>query len=112
MRTFLIPLFTAAVLAVTGCGDKPAQATTDMAQLRQAIQQKTEALYWIHLRLDTAVTEISNAQLAMQEGNCSGSEFMPATAYRELNKANEAVLDLGRELQELVNSDVERANRR
>ena len=47
----------------------------------------------------------------MQEGNCSGSEYMASNAYRELKKADEAVLDLGQDLQELLNLDVERANR-
>jgi len=113
MRQFLLLLVAPIALTIMGgCREQAAEPAVDMARLRDAMQEHTETLYWIHLRLDTAATEISNAQIAIEEGNASAAEYMAANAYRELIKADEAVLDLGKDLQESLNLDVNRANRR
>ncbi len=77
----------------------------DRAALQQDIQKKTERLYWIHLRLDTASTEIANAEAAAREGNHSAAEFHAAEAYRSLEQADQAVLELGQQLQEMAGLD-------
>lgn len=93
------------VSLLAACKPPPAQPGVDMAELRQEIQQKTERMYWIHLRLDTASTEISNAETAAVEGNVSAAEFHASEAYRSLQQADEALLELGRQMQEMVNLD-------
>lgn len=99
-------------LAVLACGlmlaaCQPASdsAGPDLAALQQDMQKRTEELLWVHLRLDTAATEISKAEMAAREGNASGAEFHAAEAYRALKQADEKVLDLGRSLQQMVNLD-------
>lgn len=93
------------VFLLAACKPAPAQPGIDMAALRQEIQEKTERMYWIHLRLDTASTEISNAEAAATEGNVSAAEFHAAEAYRSLQQADEALLELGQQMQEMVNLD-------
>ena len=98
---------TALLLAalVTACGPTPSAPGEDVAKLRQDIQKKTERLYWIHLRLDTAATEIAKAEDAARTGNTSAAEFHAAEAYRSIGQANEAVLELGTQLQEIAGLD-------
>lgn len=100
--TFTLALL---VLLLTACKPAPAQPEVDMAALRQDIQEKTERMYWIHLRLDTASTEISSAETAAGEGNVSAAEFHASEAYRSLQQADEALLELGQQMQEMVNLD-------
>ena len=78
----------------------------DTAELKRQVQQKTERLLWIHLRLDTAANEIAKAQDAAREGNTSAAQFHAQEAYRNLESADEAVLELGRQLQQMVNLDI------
>jgi len=106
MNKFWIILLAVALALVLGaCKPAPADPEIDIAALRQDIQKKTERMYWIHLRLDTASTEISNAELAAREGNTSAAEFHAAEAYRSLGQADEALLELGQAMQEMVNLD-------
>ena len=58
-----------ALVATAACKPEPSGPNVDLDALRQDIQKKTERMYWIHLRLDTAATEISNAEQAAREGN-------------------------------------------
>ena len=95
----------ALALVLGACKPAPAGTEPDMAALRQDIQKKTERMYWIHLRLDTASTEISNAETAAREGNASAAEFHASEAYRSLQQADEALLELGQQMQEMVNLD-------
>jgi hypothetical protein len=81
-----------------------------MTALRQAVLKKTEDLYWIHLRLDSAATDITQAELKARNADCSDAEFLAADAYRNLEKADQALLQLGKDLQVLFNLDVEIAN--
>ncbi len=94
------------VLVLGACRPQPPADAPDPAELKRLMQQKTERLLWIHLRLDTAANEIAEAQAAVRAGNTSAAEFHAQEAYRSLETADEAVLDLGRQLQEMVNLDV------
>ena len=102
--TMVMATFTFAAMLLS-CSPAEQEPRIDQAQLREAIQEKTERLYWIHLRLDTASTEISNAQTAAQEGNLSAVGFHAAEAYRALERADQAVLELGEQLQKIANLD-------
>jgi hypothetical protein len=104
-KTFLPCIALAAALLTTACKPAPAGPDVDIDALRRDIQEKTERMYWIHLRLDTAATEISNAEQAAREGNVSAAEFHAAEAYRSLEQADEALLELGQNMQEMVNLD-------
>ena len=103
------PMMMVAALAfaatLLSCSPAEQETGIDQAQLQAAIQEKTERLYWIHLRLDTASTEISNAQAAAQEGNLSAAGFHASEAYRALELADQAVLELGEQLQKIANLD-------
>jgi hypothetical protein len=81
-----------------------------MARLQQQILQKQDLLLQIHLDLDAAASEISDAEINARDGNCSGAGYHAAEAYRKLEKADEAILDLGRDLQEMFNLDREKGN--
>ena len=83
----------------------PPEPGIDTAALQREIQQKTERMYWIHLRLDTASTEIANAEAAAREGNLSAAEFHAAEAYRSIEQADEALLELGTQMQEMAGLD-------
>ena len=104
-RSAILVTATAALLALTACSPEPAGPGVDLDALRQDIQKKTERMYWIHLRLDTAATEISSAEQAAREGNSSAAEFHAAVAYRSLEQADEALLELGQKMQEMFNLD-------
>ena len=91
-------------LAITACGPTT-EPTTDLAALQRDIQQATERMYWIHLRLDTAANEISDAEIAARQGNTSAAEFHATEAYRSIEQADEALLELGRSMQEMAGLD-------
>jgi hypothetical protein len=110
MRQFFLPATLLLSLALlSGCQDKTPQPGVDMNALRLAVQKKTEQLYLIHLKLDTAAADITKAELKAQSGDCSDAEYLAAEAYRNIEKADQSVLELGRELQELFNLDIEGA---
>jgi len=96
---------TVLAISLSACQQEAAGPDIDMAALRQDVQKKTERMYWIHLRLDTASTEISNAEAAAREGNTSAAEFHAAEAYRSIEQADQALLELGQQMQEMVNLD-------
>ncbi len=98
----------ACLLAVglAGCTPEQPAAGPDPAALKRAVQQKTERMLWIHLRLETAADEIARAQAAAGEGNTSAAEFHAREAYRNVAAADEAVLELGQQLQQMVNLDI------
>jgi len=106
--TFIFTLVLLIAL-LTACKPAPAEPEFDITALRQDIQKKTERMYWIHLRLDTASTEILNAEEAAREGNASAAEFHAAEAYRSLEQADEALLELGQKLQEMAGLDQARS---
>jgi hypothetical protein len=111
MRRFHFMLILIASMAIPyGCQKQAPEPDVDMTKLRQAVLKKTEDLYWIHLRLDSAATDITQAELKARNADCSDAEFLAADAYRNLEKADQALLQLGKDLQVLFNLDVEIAN--
>ncbi len=103
----ILPVAIAAVL-LTACGQNPEPAGPDMASLQRDMQEKTEDILLIHLKLDTALTEIAKAEAAAQEGNSSAASFHASEAYRSLETADADLLDLGRKLQEMVHLDIDK----
>lgn len=107
MRTRRAALLAAGLaLATAACQPQQPSTAPDPAELKRQVQQKTERLLWIHLRLDTAANEIVQAEAAAREGNSSAAQFHAQEAYRSLEAADEAVLELGQQLQQMVNLDV------
>ena len=100
-------MVTMAVL-LTACGQSPEPAGPDMASLQRDMQERTEDILLIHLKLDTALTEIAKAEAAAQEGNSSAASFHASEAYRSLETADADLLDLGRKLQEMVHLDIDK----
>lgn len=99
------------LLALTGliflgaCQPSKPPPGPDLARLRAEMQEHTETLLLIHFKLDNALKEISDAETRAEEGGCASAGYHAADAYRELQAADDQLLDLGRELQELVNLD-------
>ena len=96
---------------VSACQGKTPEPGVDMNALRQAVQKKTEQIYLIHLKLDSASSDITAAEEKARNAECSDAEYLAAEAYRNLEKADQDLLQLGRELQELFNLDVGAANK-
>ena len=92
----------------TACQEQAPESSLDLAALQNDIQKKTEKLYWVHLKLDTALTELEKAEAALEEGNASAAEYHSSEAHRVILLADEAVLDLGQELQQTLNLDIDR----
>ena len=111
MRRFRFLLILFALLAIPyGCQKQAPEPAIDMSSLRQAVLKKTEDLYRIHLLLDTAAADITEAELKAGNADCSDAEYLASDAYRNLEKADQALLQLGSELQILFNLDAEIAN--
>jgi hypothetical protein len=100
-----------AAFCLGGCGQPDPQPAVDMAAMRAAMQEHTETLLLIHFKLDNALKEVSAAETQAEKGGCASAGYHAADAYRELQAADEQLLDLGRDLQELVNLDAASANR-
>ena len=109
-RSMILPALLLGMASLSACQEKAAQPGVDMQALRQAVLEQTERIYWIHLRLDSASTDITKAELKARNADCSDAEYLAADAYRNLEKADEALLELGRDLQELFNLDIEMAS--
>jgi hypothetical protein len=107
----MLPTLFLGWVVVSACQQKASQPEVDMQVLRQAIMKKTEQIYWIHLKLDSASTAVSEAELKMSNSECSNAGYLVADAYRNLQQADEALLELGRDLQELLNLDIEMGGR-
>jgi len=91
---------------VTACQEQVTPPDVDMQALRQAVSKQTEQIYWIHLKLDSASRAVSEAELKGRDSECSDVGYLTGEAYRNLEQADEALLELGRELQELFNLDL------
>jgi hypothetical protein len=96
---------------LAACREQAKAPGADMSAIRQAVIEKTERIYWIHLRLDSAAKAITEAEAKARNSDCADAEYLAAEAYRNVEKADEALLELGRELQELFDLDIESANR-
>lgn len=110
-RFVILPTLLLSLVSLTACQQKVPEPEIDLQALRQAVMKKTEQIYLIHLKLDTAATEITSAETKARGSDCSGAEYHAADAYRNVQQADEALLQLGRDLQELFNLDVAKANR-
>ena len=110
LRPQLLLILLTSILALQGCQKVEPKPEVDMAQLRQAVLKKTEDIYRIHLKLDTAAADITEAELKAGNADCSDAEYLAADAYRSLEQADQELLQLGRDLQVLFNLDVEIVN--
>jgi len=106
-RSIILPVLFLGLAVLSACKEQAAQPEVDMQALRQAVIKKTEQIYLIHLKLDSASTDITKAELKARNADCSDAEYLAADAYRNLEQADEALLELGRDLQELFNLDIE-----
>jgi hypothetical protein len=98
-------------LPLPGCKPAEPPAGSDPAIAQAALQAHTERLLWIHYRLDSALTEIEQAETKAREGNTSAAAYHAAEAFRYVQAADEAVLEQGLDLQRRFNLDAARANR-
>jgi len=107
----LLPAVCLGLVIAGGCQETVNEPSVDMQALRQAVARKTEQIYYIHLKLDSASSDLSAADQKVQAGDCSDAGYLVAESYRNVQKADEALLELGRDLQELFNLDMEIADR-
>lgn len=103
-----ISLAVTMIMLLAACGQAPEPTGPDMGALQREMQERTEDLLLIHLKLDTALTEIGKAEAAASEGNASAASFHASEAYRKLETADSDLLDLGRALQEMVHLDIDK----
>jgi hypothetical protein len=108
IRVALIAL--AFLLSLAACRQPEPPPGPDMTRLRAEMQEHTETLLLIHFKLDNALQEVSAAEARSAEAGCDSASYHAADAYRELQAADDQLLDLGRSLQELVNLDAAGAN--
>jgi hypothetical protein len=103
-----------ALLVGAGCQPtEPPAADAEVmnaAAIQQAMQEHTETLLLIHFRLDSAATELSRAEEQAQKGNYSAVDYHMADARRYLDAADDMVLELGQDLQQLFDLDAATAN--
>jgi hypothetical protein len=111
MKAITAALLFAALGCLAGCRQPDSPPAVDMGAMRAAMQEHTETLLLIHFKLDNALSEISAAEAQAEQGSCDTAGYHAADAYRELQAADDQLLELGRELQELVNLDAASANR-
>jgi thioredoxin-like negative regulator of GroEL len=100
------------LLIGTACGQPPAEqaGVQDSAAVRQAMQEHTETLLLIHFRLDSAATELARSEEQAQGGNYAAVDYHVAEARRHLDAADDAVLQLGQDLQQEFNLDTAGSN--
>jgi len=106
-RIRLLLLLLVSILALVGCQEQAPEPGVDMTALRQAVLKKTEEIYQIHLKLDTAAADITAAEVKARNADCSDAEYLAADAYRILEQADQDLLQLGHDLQVLFDLDVE-----
>ena len=109
-RAHLLLFLLSSILALHGCQKHESDPSVNMTLLRQAVLKKTEDLYRIHLKLDSAAADITEAELKAGNSDCSDAEYLAADAYRNLEQADQDLLQLGRDLQVLFNLDAETVN--
>jgi hypothetical protein len=103
--------YTAALLAafmLTACGQQTSDSGPDPASLKRQVQEMTETLYWVHLRLDTVMEELEQAEASLDAGDPATAGYHVAEANRAVLKADEKVLELGGELQQMAGLDIGR----
>ena len=98
------------ILGLNGCREQAPEPGVDMTALRQAVLKKTEELYQIHLKLDSAAADITAAEVKARNADCSDAEYLAADAYRIVEQADQDLLQFGHELQVLFDLDTETTN--
>ena len=88
----LIALFTAALL-LSACGAEQPTGP-DMAALQRDMQERTEDLLLIHLKLDTALTEIAKAEAAAGDVPDPNEPGIAAEIFAEVGKHHIVVDDI------------------
>ena len=109
-RIQLLLVLVVSILALPGCQNQAPEPGADMVVLRQAVLQKTEELYQIHLKLDSAAADITAAEVKARNSDCSDAEYLAADAYRILEQADQDLLQFGHDLQVLFDLDTETTN--
>ena len=109
-RIQLLLVLVVSILALPGCQNQAPEPGADMVVLRQAVLQKTEELYQIHLKLDSAAADITAAEVKARNSDCSDAEYLAADAYRIVEQADQDLLQFGHELQVLFDLDTETTN--
>ena len=104
-------LLAVSIVAMAACRQQAPQPQVDMVKLRQSVQDQTEKLYLIHLKLDSAMKEITEAEERARSADCASAEYVAAEAYRYLVQADDDLIELGQDLQELFGLDAAKANR-
>ena len=105
-RSVVLPALFLGLASLSACQEQAPQPDVDIQALRQAVIEKTEQIYLIHLKLDSASTDITKAELKARNAECPDAEYLAADAYRNLEQADQALLELGRDLQELFDLDI------
>ena len=95
-RSRLLLILFISTFALLGCQKRAPEPGVDMTALRQAVLKKTEELYLIHLKLDSAAADITAAEVKARNADCSDAEYHAADAYRVLEQADQDLLQLGR----------------
>ena len=106
----LLLILIISVLVLSGCQEQAPEPGVDMTALRQAVLKKTEELYQIHLKLDSAAADITAAEVKARNADCSDAEYLAADAYRIVEQADQDLLQFGHELQVLFDLDTETTN--
>lgn len=105
-RAGIVLPFLLLLLLAVACGQSgeppPGQVP---AELRRAMQANTETLLLIHYRLDSAATELADAETQSEAGNYSAADYHVSEARRHLDAADDAVLELGQKLQQQFHLD-------
>jgi hypothetical protein len=105
MNRIAMALLVALAGLSAGCRQGADDPGRELQRLRGEMIAKQELLYRIHLDLDAAATEVLAARQAARDGNVSGADYHTSEAYRVLNRADDLVLGLGRDLQVLFELD-------
>lgn len=109
-RILLLLILLVSILGLHGCREQAPEPGVDMTALRQAVLKKTEELYLIHLKLDSAAADITAAEVKARNADCSDAEYLAADAYRIVEQADQDLLQFGHELQVLFDLDTETTN--
>jgi hypothetical protein len=77
-RPIILIILLLGLTGLSGCQEKAKAPEPDMMALRQAVMKKTQEIYLIHLKLDSASSEITKAELKARDGDCSDTEYLTA----------------------------------
>ena len=99
-------LLLALLPVISSCQPEPPKpAAPDFSALQRQVEEHTRSLYRLHLKLDSAAKLLLEAEAAAQAGQADTAGYHAADAYEYVQDADEAVLQLGQDLQKLFNLD-------